>query len=259
MDRKVINELTMLRYAQMEWKEITDSIICERPLNIFVNNKHYATMMCTPYEMKELAVGFLFSQGIIKSNADIEDITFSSEDIVFITVKTHASLMNEHSHAIVSGCGRGIVDINMIDNEKLSKISSKASFDSQRILSIAKEFNKMSQLFLQTGGVHSCCICDSHRVIYFSDDIGRHNAIDKVIGKCILNNIGMRSCMMFTTGRISSDSIIKAAKAEIPIIVSHSAPTDLAVDIAKKINMTLIGFARGQRMNLYCGYERVIR
>ena len=122
-------------------------------------------------------------------------------------------------------------------------------------MDLIKEFNKSSQLFLDTGGVHSCALCDINKIIIFKEDIGRHNALDKVLGKALLEDIDFRDKIILTSGRISSEILIKTAKRQIPVIVSRSAPTSLSIDIAKKLNITLIGFARGKRMNIYSNFS----
>lgn len=250
--------INIIRYKSGINEKVEDIVITERPLNIFINNEYYITLMCTPNELEELSIGFLFSQGLIVSKNEIVDIEFSTGDIVFIKLSKEIELHEQHKKAIVSGCGRGIVDLNMINEKELYKVKSKCTFSPESILGCMKEFNTMSGLFLQTGGVHSCCLCGNDGIEMFSEDIGRHNAIDKILGKCLLNNTNRGEKMLFTTGRISSDSIIKTVKAGIPVLVSHSGPTDLAVDMANSLNLTLIGFARGNRMNIYCGIERVL-
>ncbi|MGV8980563.1 formate dehydrogenase accessory sulfurtransferase FdhD [Clostridium sp.] len=255
---EVIRKINIIRYKSSLKEEMEDWVIEEKPLNIFINNKYYATLMCTPNEVEELCVGFLFSNGMITSKDDIKQIEFSTGDIVFINLEKEIEADDFHKRALVSGCGGGLVDINMISGNNLNIVKSQYTFSGEKMLKLMKEFNTMSNLFQQTGGAHSCCICGDNGIEFLSEDIGRHNAIDKTIGKCLLNDIERNSKMLFTTGRISSDILVKTAKAGIPVLVSHSGPTDLAVDIAKKLNMTVVGFARGTRMNIYCGSERLL-
>lgn len=245
------------KYKQGIREEIEDQVIIEKPLNIFLNNQYYSTLMCTPPDLIALTTGFLFSEGIIESKRDIKTMEFSTDDILFVNLNKEVEKGEQDLRTIVSGCGRGVLHTNMIDQSKIKAISSSCVFNSEDVLRFMKDFNTMSDLFQKTGGVHSCCICGGTGIEVFTEDIGRHNAIDKAIGKCIIDGTDMGSKMLFTTGRISSDSVIKAARAGIPILVSHSGPTDLAVDIARNLNMTMIGFARGNRMNIYWGFERI--
>lgn len=250
-------KMGIIRYKNGSKEEMDDIIICEMPLNIFVNNQYYATLMCTPSDLTELCTGFLFSQGIVECGSEIKGIEFSSDDIAFVTLDKEVKLTDIERRTIVSGCGSGIEYINITKQNKLCPIKNETVFTCNDIQIYMNQFNTMSDLFNKTSGVHSCCLFGDKGIKAFSDDIGRHNAIDKTIGKCILNNVDMKSKMLFSTGRISSDSVIKAARAGIPVLVSHSCPTSLAVDVAKHIGMTLIGFVRVNRMSIYCGAERV--
>jgi len=120
-----------------------------------------------------------------------------------------------------------------------------------------RDFNKRSELFLNTGGVHSVALGTDEGILLFHEDVGRHNAMDKTIGEASLKNIELFDKTVLTSGRVSSEMLIKAAKGQIPVIVSRSAPTDLAVELANNLGITIIGFARGQRMNIYSNPGRV--
>jgi FdhD protein len=213
--------------------------------------------MCTPLEMKELAIGFLFSEGVITSTDSIKSIDHPFENRLCV-ILNHEIIVDPRSvRAITSGCGNGSVHVISLEEGSLKPIESNCKFEAVNILKLMKEFNSKSDLFKQTGGVHSCCICSEESILLFSEDIGRHNALDKVVGKALLSNLALTDKLVMTTGRISSDIVVKVAKAGIQIIVSHSAPTSLALSIAKAANITIIGFARGSRMNIYCNEHRV--
>jgi FdhD protein len=122
---------------------------------------------------------------------------------------------------------------------------------------LQSEFQRKSVLFRETGGVHSAALANGEAIRIFMADIGRHNAIDKVIGKALLSGLNLADLVMLTSGRISSEIVLKVAHCGTPILVSRSAPTDRAVEMAKQVNLTVIGFARGSRMNIYSGEERI--
>jgi FdhD protein len=214
--------------------------------------------MCTPKDLKELTVGYLFSEGIITSTGDIVSIEEKFKDRVCVVLKDEIKVNFEGIKAKVSGCGNASTQIEYLELglNKVIKDNYKISYKS--IIKLMKEFNKSSELFKQTGGVHSCALCSDEDIAIFTEDIGRHNALDKIIGKALINNIDISNKFLLTTGRISSDIIVKAVKASIPIVASHSAPTDLALNIAETSGVTVIGFVRGQRMNLYTYKERII-
>lgn len=254
----VVDEVRIKKITNEEKEDITDIIIVEKLLNIFVNYEFYAALMCTPSEEKELAVGFLFSEGIISSINSVESIEEKYDDRICIVLENKICKDEFNVKAQTSGCAKGSIKLTFLEEDGIERIESDCKFYSKEILNLMKAFNTKSDLFKQTGGVHSCSICSSKDIIFFSEDIGRHNALDKVIGKAVMTNTVLKDKLLMTTGRISSEMIIKSAKAGIPIIVSHSAPSDLALRIAKAANITLIGFARGNRMNIYSCDSRIV-
>jgi len=254
----ITKELNITRINNGLTEDILDLIIEEVPLDVFVNFEFYAALMCTPLEVKELAIGFLFSEGVISSMGSIKSIDHPFENRLCVILNHEINVDPRSVRAITSGCGKGSVHVISLEEGSLKPIESNCSFAAADILKLMKEFNSKSDLFKQTGGVHSCCICSAESILLFSEDIGRHNALDKVVGKAMLSNIDLKDKLVMTTGRISSDIVVKVAKAGIQIIVSHSAPTSLALSIAKAANITIIGFARGSRMNIYCNDHRLL-
>ncbi|MDF2519782.1 MAG: fdhD [Clostridia bacterium] len=235
----------------------SDEIAVEQVLNIYINKELYASLMCTPVEKVELAIGFLFAEGVIASMDDVLSIVELHESIVCAALNYEPEDSSRKRKALTSGCAKGNVDLDILEGQGISPVKDSCDYQAGFILNMMREFNHKSELFKETGGVHSCAICNSGGIVLFSEDIGRHNALDKVIGKALRNNMELKDKLLMTTGRISSDIAVKAARAGIPIIVSHSAPTDMAIEIAKRANITIAGFARGSRMNIYCGSHRI--
>lgn len=254
---KTTKEVNIKKISKEFQEDTVDFIIEEVSLDIFVNEEFYAALMCTPIEGKELAVGFLFSEGVVSSISSIKSIEEKYENRVCIILDHEITVDPNSARAITSGCGKGSIHVISLEECSVKFVDSNSNFSIVNILKLMSEFNNKSELFKQTGGVHSCCICSDNNMLLFSEDIGRHNALDKIIGKALMNNIDLNDKLVMTTGRISSDIVVKVAKAGIPIIVSHSAPTSLALSIAKAANITLIGFARGSRMNIYCNQHRI--
>ncbi|MGV8981419.1 formate dehydrogenase accessory sulfurtransferase FdhD [Clostridium sp.] len=251
-------KMNIRRINNEKLDDICDLIIEEIPLEIFVNYEFYVALMCTPIEIKELAIGYLFSEGILSSVNSIKSIEEKYENRICIALDHEIIMDATNVSAITSGCGNGSVHIKSLEEGSIKSIEHNCKFAIVDILKLMNEFNSKSELFRQTGGVHSCCICNDNSLLLFSEDIGRHNALDKVVGKALMGNMDLTDKLVMTTGRISSDIIIKVAKAGIQLIVSHSAPTSLAINIAKAANITIIGFARGSRMNIYCNEDRII-
>jgi FdhD protein len=254
-----IKQINISKLNNAILEETSDSVVVEMPLKLYINYEFYTVLMCTPNEVKELAIGYLFSEGIISSIDCIESIEEKFEDRVCIVLRNDIKVNYDSVKVEASGCGKGSIQLDFLELGWDKVIESDYKLSVEVILKFMKEFNSSSEIFKQTGGVHSCAICGDDGIFTFSEDIGRHNALDKVIGKTLMNNVTINDKFVMTTGRISSDIIVKAAKAGIPIIVSHSAPTDLALSIAESANLTVIGFARGNRMSIYCGSDRIYK
>ncbi|MCR4435336.1 MAG: formate dehydrogenase accessory sulfurtransferase FdhD [Clostridiales bacterium] len=242
--------------------EEEDKIIVEYPLTLFINGVEFITLLCTPRSLKELVVGFLYSEGIISSKDDLEDIRIneaSGRADVYTGNKDLYYYQGDRLNAkrtVTTACGRQkSIIYNVVDllGTESDKIHSCVDYTADEILDLANRFNKKSELFITTGGVHSCALCDKKDFIIFEEDIGRHNALDKILGGALLRDIRLEDKMIITSGRISSEMIIKVVKSKIPVLVSRSAPTNVAVDMARKYNLRLMGFARGNRMNVYSG------
>jgi FdhD protein len=237
-------------------EHMEDLVIIEYPFTIFIDDEEIITLLCTPKSLKELTIGFLLSESIIESLDAVEKIQIDEKNgrgyvLLKERKKLTESLLNKRT--ITSGCGKGTVFYNVIDSFKSKKIEQLISVNTDTVVSLMKEFNHKSELFLTTGGVHSCALCDLEKILYFQEDIGRHNALDKILGSALMDNLNLKDKIILTSGRISSEILIKAAKRGIPAIISRSAPTSLAVDMAKTLNILLIGFTRGEKMNIYNG------
>lgn len=252
-----IENTEIKRYKGNNYEIITDIVIVENILNIYVNGKHYAALMYTPGDDENFIVGFLFCQGVIKGKQDIKSIEFCGENIAMVIISTDAVAHYSEIMAITSGCGGGSIRLSLMEKENINIVSNNYSISHEKIIEAMKHLNSLSVLFKETGGVHGCALYCEDKLIILKEDIGRHNAADKVIGEAVLKNINFDDKLMCTTGRVSSDIMLKAIHCEIPILVSHSAPSNIAIKLAKSSNVTLVGFARGDRINVYSGYNRV--
>jgi FdhD protein len=238
-----------------------DIITIEYPFTIFIDDEETITLLCTPKSLEELTIGFLHSEGFIDDIESIEKIRIDEENgsaYVYLKYRKILSEKLQGKRTITSGCGKGTMFYNVLDSFKSKKIEKSISINIDEIVNLMKIFNHKSDLFINTGGVHSCGLCDRKEILYFEEDIGRHNALDKILGRALLEKLDLSDKIIITSGRISSEMLIKAAKRGIPAIVSRSAPTSLAVDIAGELNILLIGFARGQKMNIYTSFPSLI-
>lgn len=255
-----IENLSVVRIVRQKKKEDKDAVIREIPLTIFLNGKELITLLCTSENLKYLAVGFLSSEGFIKNRKDIKKLALDKEKgMVWIEVKENKDFVKKlmFKRLITSGCGKGTTFYSAVDATVSKKIDSKKNISFQQVTNLVNRMQQSSLLYRSTGGVHSAALCNEEDILIFSEDIGRHNAIDKIFGECILKNIPAEDKIIITSGRVSSEILLKVAKKNIPIIISRSAPTNLAVKLATKLGVTLIGFARGKRMNIYTNDWRV--
>ncbi|HAW49485.1 TPA: formate dehydrogenase accessory sulfurtransferase FdhD, partial [bacterium] len=209
-------------------------------------------------DLEYLTIGFLFTTGLIKKIEDINkiEINHDKEWVACVNLKNLDSI-NELSYKRLypSGGGSGI----LFNNSHRGKITQEFKIESKNINSLMNKFQKKSEIFFKTGAVHSAAIADKQNILIFKEDIGRHNAIDKVIGCGLKQNILFEDKIMLTTGRIPSEVILKIQTCRLPVIISKAAPTDQAIKLANDIGITLVGFARGNGMNIYSLEERIIK
>lgn len=238
-------------------KSEQDILIVEYPFTVFLNGQEIITMLCSPAQLKELSIGFLFSEGFIEDIEDLLSVDIDEQKgISYVEIKNKSVLIEklQGKRTITSGCGKGTLFYNVLDSFKSKKIETPLEIEIDKIKSLISDFNHKSELFLSTGGVHSASLCTEDDILFFAEDIGRHNALDKIIGKAIIENIDLKDKLVITSGRISSEMLIKVAKRGIPLIISRSAPTSLSIELARELNIAVVGFARGEKMNIYSSF-----
>lgn len=256
----VSETVEVLRLSDDGEQRMKDIVVREEPLTVFLNGQELVTMLCTPSEQKYLAVGYLFSEGFLKNREDLKSVVFYKEKgVVNVLTNQDTPLPTDlfQRRTITSGCGKGAVFYNAADRLQCKPVTSDLRVPPATIRDVMKQVNRRSELFKATGGVHSCALCLGKDILIFREDIGRHNAIDKILGECFLSQIRSDDKVLMTSGRLTSEMLIKVARRNIPILVSRSAPTDLAVRLAHNLNVTLIGFVRGPRMTVFSHQERI--
>ncbi|MCD5390416.1 formate dehydrogenase accessory sulfurtransferase FdhD [candidate division NPL-UPA2 bacterium] len=256
-------EINILRIGPEEKNKEKDIVIEEVPFTILANEQQLVTLLCSPDNLEYLAAGFLLSEGLVRDKSDIKGVSLHRErEGYYVSVKLDGSFQIPENffqkRLVTSGCGKGTSFFDSQDVMNLQPTDSKLQVSQDEIFQLMKELERRSSLFKTTGGAHSAALCDQTAIKVFAEDMGRHNAIDKVFGECLLKDISTEDKIVLTSGRISSEIISKAAKREVPVIVSRAAPTDLAVRLAEKLRITLVGFVRGKRMNVYTGSSRLI-
>jgi len=260
-DAKLIKFRKIIQYNKGLVEEIEDAVVQEIPLTVYLNHVEIANMVCSPGAFRELAAGFLLSEGLVHKPEEILEIAFREEEgILWIETSSGAApaetYMSRHT-AGYYGKNRGGFHA-IIEARKTKPLPAAISFQGAHLLNLINNLEEQATIFKRTGGVHSAALADQKGFLCRYDDIGRHNAVDKVLGYAFLNGIRTDDKCLLLSGRIASEILLKAARADIPLVLSRSAPTGLTIDLAEELNMTVVGFARGQRYSIYSHPERVI-
>ena len=256
-----IEKFSIVRISEEGENDTEDVIVREYSLTIILNNQELATLLCSPTNLEYLAIGFLSSEGLLKSRDEIKKIVLDTKrGAVRVATEGAGELAQDVSFRglITSGSGKGLQPCSAIAGTNRAKIKSQTKVSAPEVFALVNEFVQHSQVFKATGGVHSAALCHTKGILVFSEDIGRHNAIDKIFGECILRDIPTDDHMIITSGRISSEILLKVARGNFPILISKAAPTNLGVRLADELGITLIAFVRGKKMNIYTNRWRVV-
>ncbi len=258
---EVTTSRNIMRFDGQVFFREEDDIAVESPVTVMLDGQEFATMVCTPSHMEELVVGFLASEGIIRKYEEIKSLTMDdSKGFAYVELVTKKEIQTHHysKRFIGSCCGKGRQFYFYNDIKTAKTVMSKTTItgkDCQRLMKLMQE---SSSHFEQTGGVHNSALCTKEGIVVARTDIGRHNALDKIFGYCLMNRIPLRDKIIVFSGRISSEVLLKSAKIGVGIVLSKSAPTNLALDLAEELGITVVGFIRGQGFNVYTHQERII-
>jgi len=245
----------------------TDFVAEETPLHIFLNQTHYITILCSPGQLKELAIGHLLSEGILKSTNEIQETRLEEDGKCLVRLKSdidaekRISISQPFARLIVSACGSP--DYwplsKLIDRITLVKLNLGLTVEAKVISESVKRLNTLGQMFRKTGGVHVTALYSTTgELAALSEDVGRHNAVDKVVGAGTVKKLNFENLFLASSGRLTSDIVLKAVRMRIPIVASMAAASNSGLEVAQLTGMTLIGFARGKRMNVYTHPERIV-
>jgi FdhD protein len=245
----------VIKIAGSASEETEDLVAAERRIIISVNDKKVLSLYCTPTMIKEFVVGFFLNEGIIKGHfcADAITIQYGEEMDIYVNVPADGDASTE-GMVRTTGCIGGVT----FDRKEYKKPSDRFFISSDKLKTIFREFNGKATLFQLTGCMHSAGISDGEKILVIAEDIGRHNAVDKVLGHCVIENIALEDKMMLVSGRLSSEIVSKCARWGVPVLVSRTSPTSYAIEIAEKANITLLGFVRGERFNIYANSQRIL-
>ena len=260
-DIKNINLTRSIKGFDEKNQKIITKVINEKPLTIFLNNQEIVTLMSIGDQPKILAIGYLLNQNMIHRNDKIKKIEYEKE-IETVVVRTNRETNYEKKlkkKITTSGCAQGTIFGDIYEEIEKTKLSSLHKIKYKWIYELSKKIALTPSLYLEAGAVHGCVLCKKNVPIIYIEDVGRHNAVDKIAGYVFLNKIKTNDKIFYTTGRLTSEMVIKTVKMKIPILISRSGFTSWGVELAQKTNLTLIGRAKGKRYTVLSGMQRLIK
>lgn len=248
------SDTLLIRITGDTAEEIIDQVAAETACTLIVNGEDIVSLLCSPIELDFMAVGFLLSEGLLTDKDSLKEITIDkAHSTVRITIQDLPENWQDgfHKKTITSGCGKGITFTDPKELQSLNVHRKPIHLTTNTVKNLLSNFKEHSKLFQTTGGVHSAALVDHRGLLLFSEDIGRHNAVDKLIGKAFLKSIPLEDKILLSSGRISGEIMTKIVRNKIPVLITRTAPTCMSIGYAEDNGVTLIGFARGNRMNIY--------
>ncbi|MDM5284105.1 formate dehydrogenase accessory sulfurtransferase FdhD [Peribacillus castrilensis] len=260
--KPAVEKRKILRFTNGHIENAEDIIVTEFPVTVKINEQEFVTMVCTPEYIQDMVIGYLASEGIIRKYEEIKDIWVQEkEGYVHVKIdKLNPYYQNfQNKRYITSCCGmsrQGFVFVNdALTAKKMNEIRVKLTPDD--CFRLMNNLQISATIFQDTGGVHNAALCDLNGFMLSRMDIGRHNALDKIYGYCLKNDISIGNKIIVFSGRISSEILLKVAKIGCEVVLSKSAPTELALQLAEELGITTVGFIRNQSLNIYTCPERI--
>jgi FdhD protein len=242
------------RFSDGGWVSASVYLPSEMELTIYVNQQELVTILCTPTKLNCLVLGFLYGEGIISGIGDVAIMRVCEDESLADVRLTNTGYKLPRQRTLTSGCGGGAVF-----KTHGQKVDSGLVAAPAEVLSLMKRFQERMDLYRISGGVHTSALSDTGNLLVVAEDIGRHNTLDKIQGECLARGLSTRDRLLLTTGRVSSEMLLKAAKMQAPVVVSRHSPTGIAVSLARDLGIALVGHARGGRLLVYSHPERLGR
>lgn len=244
------------RFEFHKWTPFDAETIVETPVSLTVNGEVWLTFMCTPVNLEAMAVGFLYNEGVLQSMDEVADVRVCEHgDNVDVWLKHEAQ--QPKSWRRTSGCSGGLTGVELLARPDVAFDGSRPKVQPEAIGHLVEMLFESQELYRETGGVHTSALSDAEKVLLSAEDIGRHNTLDKIAGLCLMNSVWPETRILITTGRISSEMLQKAARLQAPILISRTSPSSLSIEMAERYGITLIGYARQHRFNVYSNAQRV--
>jgi FdhD protein len=230
--------------------EIVGEVVREQPLTLFVNGERFLTLLCSPLKMEALVVGYLWMEKIIGALEEVSAIEVSAVDgRADVTLAHPVTLPTER--ILTSGCGGGITF--RIDHRLFPRLHSGLRIHPEQLSLRMKDLFAAAVNYQESRGIHGAALTDGERLLVVAEDVGRHNAVDKVKGEALFRGMPTEDRILLSTGRVSSEMLLKAARMGVPIVASRTSPTEMAVALAEQLNITVCGYVRPDGLNLYAG------
>ncbi len=245
-------EMACNRFSEEGWARISLHVPLERELTVYVNLRELVTILCTPAKVNYLVLGFLYAEGIISGMGDVMMMRVCDEESEVDVRLSNPNLELPTKRRLTSGCGGGASFIT-----EAQKVESTLVVTPAEVRSLMKQLQEQIELSQSSGGMHASALADTRKLLVVAEDIGRHNTLDKIQGECLLRGLSTRDRLLLTTGRVSSEMLLKAAKMQVPVVVSRHSPTGSAVSLARDLGIALAGYARGSRLLVYSHPERL--
>jgi len=256
MSNDSTEKVSYLSFSANEIRPLEKPVVRETAWTIYVNGHELVTILCTPNKMSFLVLGFLASEGIVQSLDDVAVLRVCEDEGNVVEVRLRDEIYSlPRKRVLLSGCGGGVTFEDLTASH--ARLTSSLTITPAQISKLMRDLQRSAEVYRATGGIHASALSDGERLLVVAEDVGRHNTLDKIRGECIYHHIPTKDRIILTTGRISSEMVNKGIGMETPILISRTSPTDLAVRLADSWGITLVGYARGKRMNLYTHPERI--
>ena len=239
---------------------VTLPVVTEKPITLFLNRQEIVTSMTLGDWVPELAVGYFLNQNMLQRDDEITGIDVDDDlGVVIVRTARETDFEAKMKRKIrTSGCAEGTAYGDMMERFDDIALDKDARFNASWLIELSKAINTAPSLYLSAGAIHGCVLCQKNRPLVYMEDIGRHNAVDKIAGYMFMKGITGEDKMFYTTGRLTSEMVIKCVHMRIPILISRSGFTAWGVDLAKQVGLTLVGRARGKRFVALSGENRIV-
>jgi FdhD protein len=231
-------------------EEVKGEVVREQPLTVYVNEERFLTLLCSPFQLDALVVGYLWMEKVVEDPAEIIRLEISEVDgRADVTLSHPVTLPTER--ILTSGCGGGITF--RIDPRLFPRLHSSLRVTPLQLAARIKDLYGQAERYQASRGIHGAALADDERLLVMAEDVGRHNAVDKVKGEALLKGIATVDRILLSTGRVSSEMLLKAARMGVPVVASRTSPTEMAVGLAEQLGITVVGYLRPDSLNLYAG------